>query len=92
MALVMTKDAVHIDAIKAARQRKGWSQPRLASVAGVSLGVVQNAERGGNITLRSAMALADALGGKVDDFWASDKQDEVAAGEFEAAKVRGEEA
>ncbi len=48
--------------VRRARERRGWTQEHLASVAGVSVRSLQGIEAGANTSLRVVEAIAGALG------------------------------
>lgn len=48
------------------REEKGWAQEELAEKAGLSAATVCSTERGHDLTLFSAICLADALGCSLD--------------------------
>jgi transcriptional regulator with XRE-family HTH domain len=48
--------------VKVAREKKGWSQERLAAESGVSLKTVSNVERGKGCNFGTAKLLGRALG------------------------------
>ena len=54
--------------IRAEREKRGWSQEHLASVAGLSLRTIQRLEKAGTASFESATALASVLSVEVSDF------------------------
>jgi len=55
------------------RTLRGWSQERLAAVAGMNRSSLAHIERGRQPTLRSAYAIARALDKRVDELFVLDK-------------------
>ncbi len=52
--------------IRHERQRRGWNMRKLEARSGVSINTISRAERGGDLTLSNAIAMAAALGASLD--------------------------
>jgi len=59
--------------VAAERALRGWSQERLAALAGMNRSSLAHIERGRQPTLRSAYAIARALDKRVDELFVLDK-------------------
>ncbi len=60
--------------IRCERERRGWSQSHLASVAGLSLRTIQRIEKAGSASFESVMALASVLSVEVAELRAKESQ------------------
>lgn len=60
--------------IKSEREKRGWSQGHLASVAGLSLRTIQRIEKTGSASFESVTALASVLAVEVADLQANDSE------------------
>lgn len=64
------------DVIKAAREKKGWSQEDLHAASGVKLNTIRTLEQGNtNPKLQTIGPVADALGVKLDRLWKEIKKE-----------------
>lgn len=67
--------------LKAARVARGWSQEKLAKLAGLPQPTISRAERNGSATTDIALKIASALESTVEDLF-STRGSEEASGEI----------
>lgn len=71
--------------LKAARVTRGWSQEKLAKLAGLPQPTISRAERNGSATTDVALRIAAAMGSTVEDLFDT-KPDGAAADDLSAAR------
>jgi transcriptional regulator with XRE-family HTH domain len=63
--------------LKAARVARGWSQEKLAKLAGLPQPTISRAERNGSATTDIALRIAAAMGSTVEDLFDTKADDTV---------------